>query len=132
MKALKVQQPFASLICTGIKDIENRSWAPEINPGKILIVASPPKIPWEFYKNLIVEDRLLEITLAQMMGIIPDDLTTLQTSAILGYVSLSDFTDSRDSCWGHNGDGNVNWKLKDAHLFKTPIPFTKGKQNFHL
>ena len=26
MKALTVQQPFASLICQGIKDVENRSW----------------------------------------------------------------------------------------------------------
>lgn len=46
MKVLSVQQPWASLICTGVKDVENRTWQPKEVPGRILIHASAKKIPW--------------------------------------------------------------------------------------
>ena len=38
MKELSVQQPWASLICAGIKDVENRSWKAAKVPGRILIL----------------------------------------------------------------------------------------------
>jgi hypothetical protein len=38
MKVLSVQQPWASLICAGIKDVENRSWKAAKVPGRILIL----------------------------------------------------------------------------------------------
>ena len=40
MKVLSVQQPWASLIVAGIKDVENRTWKPKEMPGRILIHAS--------------------------------------------------------------------------------------------
>ena len=40
MKVLSVQQPWATMICSGIKDVENRTWKPKENPGRILIHAS--------------------------------------------------------------------------------------------
>lgn len=39
MKALSVKQPWASLICLGLKTIETRKWATEYR-GKLLIVAA--------------------------------------------------------------------------------------------
>lgn len=39
MKCLSVKQPWASLICGGIKDVENRSWRVNDEPGRILIHA---------------------------------------------------------------------------------------------
>lgn len=40
MKALSVKQPWASVICTGLKDVENRTWKPAQIPGRFLIHAS--------------------------------------------------------------------------------------------
>lgn len=38
MKTLSVRQPWASLLVSGLKDIENRTWAPNFK-GRILIHA---------------------------------------------------------------------------------------------
>ena len=38
MKTISVQQPWASLICAGIKDVENRNWKPKDNPGRMYIL----------------------------------------------------------------------------------------------
>ena len=39
MKALSVKQPWASVICTSLKDVENRTWKPVQTPGLFLIRA---------------------------------------------------------------------------------------------
>ncbi len=51
MKTLSVRQPYASLLCAGIKDIENRSWKPTKLPCRILIHASSAKIPKSWSKK---------------------------------------------------------------------------------
>ena len=44
MKALTVKQPFAHLICVGIKDVENRTWkCPEKYIGKRVLIHSSSK-----------------------------------------------------------------------------------------
>ena len=49
MKVLSVQQPWASLICAGIKDVENRTWKAAKVPGRILIHASSKKVTKNFF-----------------------------------------------------------------------------------
>lgn len=44
MKVLSIKQPWASLICSGIKDVENRTWKPKEVPGRILIHAGSTKV----------------------------------------------------------------------------------------
>ncbi|WP_311416532.1 ASCH domain-containing protein, partial [Hoylesella shahii] len=44
MKILFVRQPWASLLVSGLKDIENRTWAPNFK-GRILIHASSTRVP---------------------------------------------------------------------------------------
>lgn len=48
MKTLSIQQPWASMICAGIKDVENRTWKPAEVPGRILIHASSKKVTKNF------------------------------------------------------------------------------------
>jgi hypothetical protein len=49
MKTLSVRQPYASLICWGLKKIENRSWDTAYR-GKLLIHASGKPLAWpDFY-----------------------------------------------------------------------------------
>lgn len=39
MKTISVRQPYATLICSGVKPIENRSWNTDFR-GRVLIHAS--------------------------------------------------------------------------------------------
>jgi len=51
MKTLSIRQPFASLICRGIKTIENRSWDTKYR-GKLLIHASGKPLAWPSFDYL--------------------------------------------------------------------------------
>ena len=54
MKTLSVRQPWASLLVSGLKDIENRTWAPNFKGG-ILIHASSAKGPKRFAEMNVFE-----------------------------------------------------------------------------
>jgi len=45
MKTLSVHQPYATLICAGVKDVENRSWKTDYR-GPLLIHASQVSFAW--------------------------------------------------------------------------------------
>lgn len=51
MKTLSIRQPFASLICRGIKTIENRTWKTDYR-GKLLIHASGKPLAWPSFDYL--------------------------------------------------------------------------------
>ena len=51
MKTLSIRQPFASLICRGIKTIENRSWNTTYR-GKLQIHASGKPLAWPSFDYL--------------------------------------------------------------------------------
>ena len=51
MKTLSIRQPFASLICRGIKTIENRSWDTTYR-GRLLIHASGKPLAWPAFDYL--------------------------------------------------------------------------------
>ena len=52
MKTLSIQQPWASLVCAGIKDVENRTWKAAQVPGRILIHASSKKVTKNFFAGI--------------------------------------------------------------------------------
>lgn len=112
MKCLSIQQPWASLICMGLKDVENRSWRPKEAPGRILIHAGA-KVDKYAYDD--AED------------IVGHELPELPRGVIIGYVDVYDFTEHSDSVWAGEGHGSEwKWKLRNAKMFKEPIPY-KGK-----
>jgi hypothetical protein len=51
MKTLSIRQPYASLICRGIKTIENRSWDTTYR-GKLLIHSSGKPLAWPAFDFL--------------------------------------------------------------------------------
>jgi len=55
MKALSVRQPYASLICYGVKTVENRTWKTDYR-GRMLIHASGKHL--SFYANEIPDSFL--------------------------------------------------------------------------
>lgn len=123
MKTISVQQPWASLICAGIKDVENRTWKPKENPGRILIHASKKasktildKIPVEWASSILNN---------QTFGNIPY-FEDMPSNAIIGYVDLVDIKEETDSLWDA-GEGQLKWVLDNAYLFDDPICDVKGK-----
>lgn len=124
MKTLSVRQPWASLIVSGLKDIENRTWAPNYL-GPVLIHASSAKVPKNLADQNIFEVNN-EIENEQLFGNFPE-FEDLEYSAIIGYVTISGDSNDSESVWAMPLDHQ--WHLEDAYLFDDPIRGVKGKLN---
>lgn len=124
MKTLSIQQPWASLICSGIKDVENRTWKPTQAPGKILIHASAKKVTKNFLDTQPL-DWVIAMQQDQVFGNVPF-FEEAPLSAIIGYATVTGFADKTDSLWD-GGDGIIKWQLEDMYLFDKPIEGVKGK-----
>ena len=123
MKTLSIQQPWASLVCAGIKDMENRTWKTTELPGRILIHASSKKVTRNFFAG---DELQCYIDNNVFFGNLPQ-LDTLPTSAIIGYVTVVGFeTGYTGSVWD-GGPTQIKWKLADAWLFDEPIMNVKGQ-----
>ena len=120
MKVITIKQPWASLICEGIKDIENRTWKTNYR-GRVLVHASanPDKQPYMLFND----DQADAID-----NIIMDVLGYYQhTSLIIGSVELVDCVQNYPSIWAEKGVWN--WVLANPMSFLEPIP-CKGKLRF--
>ena len=124
MKTLTIQQPWASLICYGIKDVENRSWQTKVPPGRILIHAGGKKVPKNFDLYYLSTHEKACVANLQQFGILPE-YNDLPLSAIIGYVDVKDFTTTSDSIWA--GEDQIHWLLENAYLFDNPIYDVKGQ-----
>jgi hypothetical protein len=125
MKVLSVQQPWASAICTGVKDIENRTWQPKSAPGRILIHASAKKVPKDFDEMNLDPEMISTMANLKLFGIMPE-YEDMPLSAIIGYVDVTGFdSEKNDSPWA--GANSTHWHLENAYLFDEPIKDVKGK-----
>jgi hypothetical protein len=123
MKTLSIQQPWATLICAGIKDVENRTWKAASIPGRILIHASAKKVP-KILMSQLPEEWASELMNHEALGNITP-IKDVPLSAIIGYVDVYDFKRKTDSLW--DGGDSIKWMLRDAWLFDEPITGVKGK-----
>lgn len=105
MKCLSVRQPWAWLICSGKKDVENRTWGTD-HRGPILIHAG---------RTIEKEDI---VWMKRTALDLPKHFTT---GAIVGMAEVSRCTMKCASEW-HN-PGCIGWYLTDPVLFDTPIPW---------
>ena len=156
MKVLSVKQPWAYLICSGIKDIENRTWKlPEKYRGeRVLIHASgKPLADGRCISHLLTKEQyahLIEVN----QGASAMDIMYLEysNSAIIGSVRFVDCVVNHPSIWAEktsfsrsvilNNDLTVkgyrvkeekpiyNWVVADPILFDKPIMNVKGKLGF--
>lgn len=115
MRCLAIRQPWASLIVTGIKDIECRN-AMNPSPGLMLVAASGSKLKWEDLPRFVQETYLKY----QKSGVLPE-YKNLPKSAIIGYANIVKTTFGPvSSVWGRGHDG-IKYILDDAHEFDVPI-----------
>lgn len=64
MEVISINQPWASLIVHGIKDIENRTWrCPQKYIGqRVLIYASGKPLKYDnFYDSILANDQILAL-----------------------------------------------------------------------
>lgn len=123
MKAITIKQPWASLIVSGLKDIENRTWKTNFR-GRVLIHAakSPVKEGW---------DALNETQLKKSFGYkdkLYGDNEELPFGAIIGSVEMVDCVQNHTSPWAEKGVWN--WVLANPVMFDNPITGVKGKLSF--
>lgn len=138
MKVITVKQPWAYLLCAGIKDIENRTWKlPEKYKNKwVLIHASADrKLNLMYLTSYQYIDFLEKIDIKTFK---PVDQWSY--SAIIGAVKYSDCIIKHPSIWAERVDDLdvlmrgfkqiYNWVVSEAVLFDKPILNVKGKLSF--
>ncbi len=105
MKTLSIRQPWAQLICSGFKDIENRTWKTNYR-GKILIHA-----PAKRADNELTEYQL---------SLVPPGYKC----AIIGSVEIIGCVKNYPSIWAE--PKQWHWVLANPVLFDKPILGMKG------
>lgn len=121
MKAITIKQPWASLICEGIKDVENRTWKTNYR-GRVLIHASGSH--GKRFKVDLTDDQMksaFSIIAKRCM------FENFPFGAIIGSVEIVDCVRDHASVWAEKGVWN--WVLANAVLFPESIP-CKGKLSF--
>ena len=136
-KVLSVKQPWSFLICSGIKDIENRTWKlPEKYKGERVLIhaSSDKKFNYDVLNIKQYNAFLDKQTFKSDDFPFADKLTR---SAIIGSVEIVDCVINHPSIWaeytrGWPSDPKViyHWVLANPILFDKPILNVKGKLGF--
>lgn len=128
MKSISVKQPWAYLLCAGIKDIENRTWElPEKYKGEWILIHASALKDANYFRRLpsyIDKGILLDLKEAR---------DRVLYSCIVGAVKFSHSEIGHGSIWAENSVGWKpihNWVVQDAILFEKPIRNVKGKLSF--
>jgi hypothetical protein len=143
MKAISVKQPWAYLLCAGIKGIENRAWKlPDKYKGKRVLIHASAKTDKEPY--MLFDDAQIDAIGNDIMDVVA---SYHNTSAIIGSVVFTDCVINHQSVWAekthmaklgeyelpsclyHPYKPIYNWVASYPILFDKPIP-AKGKLSF--
>jgi len=119
MKTLSVKQPWAYLICAGIKDIENRPRRTHFR-GRILIHASAKAYTYDYPEKFFTPEQYKEI-----IDKTKDCVVHCETSAIIGSVEIIDCVENHPSIWAVVGQ--FHYVLANPVLFDKPILGVKGQ-----
>lgn len=128
-KAISVKQPWAYLICAGIKDIENRTWkCPDKYIGERIYIHASGSHGKKFNINLTDEQMRVAFKAVSEECL----LKSMQFGAIIGSVVITDCVINHSSIWAEMTAIKpiYNWVLADAILFEEPILNVKGKLSF--
>ena len=147
-KVLSVKQPWAYLICSGIKDIENRTWkCPQKYIGqRVLIHASAAKMKG-IEGDYLNDDQIGYLHCGKTPLIELHKYYGLRNrySAIIGSVEIVGCEINYPSIWAEKSTGVLignkfyhkngeepiyNWVLANPVLFDKPIIGVRGKLGF--
>jgi hypothetical protein len=133
MKALSIWQPWASLIISGEKKIETRSWpAPYSIRGQRIAIASTRTIRAE-QRQAAAEDAFRLHYAATGLPAMED----LPMGCVLGTVVVEDCRaidpefmqelDEQEDAFGWYGPGRFAWFLKDLDPLAVPVAVRGGQ-----
>jgi hypothetical protein len=108
MKAVTIRQPFAWAIAAGFKDVENRSWAPRIDPGDIIAVHAAVAAP-------DLDDVRRVQKLVGRHATVPEEY---DCGAIVAVARVAKVVTSSRSAWF---SGPLGWILEDVVAVREPI-----------
>jgi hypothetical protein len=142
MKAISLWQPWASLIVSGAKKIETRSWNTNIR-GRVAIHASQKRDRMslemmdtpEFQDGLKVYDtsgrgKVWISDIALTFGCIVGTVEIIDSLPIHELIGTK-YDIPRERAFGDWREGRWGWILQNPILFKKPIP-AKGAQGFWI
>jgi hypothetical protein len=113
------------LICSGIKDIENRSWkCPQKYIGQRVLIHASAKAD---DIKLAIDGQATAEEIQLLSALNYCDENELY-SAIIGSVRFVDCVINHESIWAEKGV--YNWVLANPILFDKPILNVKGKLGF--
>lgn len=135
MKVLSVKQPWAYLLCAGIKDVENRTWKlPEDLKGQRVLIHASAKWDTNFLFS-IPQCKFLSKDLNKKII-----TRNIPISAIIGSVIFTDCVVNHKSVWAesiddfdiylNNKEQIFNWIVESPILFDKPILNVKGNLKF--
>lgn len=125
MKAFSIQQPWGTLICSGLKDVENRKWALKTVPVTVLIHTGAKRHDIDEETMPLVWFNPID-NMQTMGGI--GLLKEMPTSAVVGIATIDRCEEGNMSKWAQRGHGaEYQWVMRDVKLFKEPIKGIKGK-----
>jgi len=144
MKALTIKQPWADLIVSGIKDIENRTWRTKFR-GRIYVHASQKHAcdKWEI-PHLLNDQQLDSLNSDQEHELVNG---IWLKSSIIGEVEIVDCVLNHSSIWAEKMEYDVcpetglhilrkdqkyiwNWVLANPVKYKNPIQGVIGSLSF--
>ncbi len=122
MKAITIKQPWAGLIMSGMKNIENRTWATQ-HRGKILIHSSKTL---NYAEEKRAEDFIVrEILTKEEQKTLNNDDGRIRRlckhyGVIIGEVEIVDCVKNHSSNWAEKY--TWNWVLANPIIYDEPIP----------
>ena len=123
VKVLTVKQPWAYLICSGIKDIENRTWKTNFR-GRIYIHSSAKGIEFSNPNEVFTKEQYSSLDNEHKIMVIMSK-KAMECSSIIGSVEIVDCVLNHPSVWAEKGV--YHWVLANPILFEKPIVDVKGK-----
>lgn len=108
MKAVTIRQPFAWAIAAGFKDIENRSWAPRVEPGELIAIHAAVAAP-----DADDVERVQE--LVRRHTTVPEQY---DCGAVVAVARIAKVVTSSRSAWF---SGPLGWVLQDISSLAEPI-----------
>lgn len=108
-RVLSVKNPWAYLICSGIKDIENRYWKTNFRGTVFINVPSKPAAePYQLFADEqadIVDERMFEILKSYN-----------EVSRVIGSVEIVDCVENHSSIWAEKNNYNMGNLYDDLKL----------------
>mgnify|MGYP002347029772 CR=1 FL=1 len=120
MKTISLRQPLAYLICSGIKDIENRTWKlPEKYKNERVLIHASVKPNISILDSSVVFSEWQWNYLKGFDMLLPFFQFKLATSAIIGSVEIVDCVINHPSIWAEKtmfDYGGICYKNKCEHF----------------